>query len=52
MENSRTALERTLVDAQLASDIILGVIGVLTALSAIGIVGAFFSMGRSNYRKG
>lgn len=51
MENSRTALERTLVDAQLASDLILGVIGLLSALSAIGIIGAFFSLGRSSYRK-
>ena len=40
------------MDAQLASDLLLGVIGLLCAVSAIGIVGAFFSLGRSSYRKG
>ncbi|MEV7692666.1 hypothetical protein AB0N73_04980 [Microbacterium sp. NPDC089189] len=40
------------MDAQLASDILLGVIGLLAALSAIGIVGAFWSLGRSNHRQG
>jgi hypothetical protein len=40
------------VDAQLASNILLGVIGLLTAVSAVGIVGALFSMGRASYRKG
>jgi hypothetical protein len=40
------------VDAQLASDILLGVIGLLTATAAVGVVGAFWSLGRSHYRKG
>lgn len=39
------------MDAQLSSDIVLAVIGALVAVSAIGIVGAFWSMGRADYRK-
>jgi len=39
------------VDAQLASDLLLGVIGLLSLGSLIGVVGAFWSMGRANYRK-
>jgi hypothetical protein len=45
-----TPLERTFVDAQLASDLLLGLIGLLTAISAVGIVGAFWSLGRSHYK--
>ena len=40
------------MDAQLASDILLGVIGLMSAIAAVGIVGAFWSLGRSNYYKG
>jgi hypothetical protein len=39
------------VDAQLASDLLLGVIGLLSLGSLIGVIGAFWSMGRANYRK-
>ncbi|MDQ1206404.1 hypothetical protein QE377_002763 [Microbacterium sp. SORGH_AS 862] len=39
------------VDAQLASDLLLGFIGLLSLGSLIGVVGAFWSMGRQNYRK-
>jgi hypothetical protein len=39
------------VDAQLSSDLVLAVIGVLAAISTIGVIGAFWSMGRANYRK-
>lgn len=40
------------MDAQLASDLLLGLIGLMSAIAAVGIVGAFWSLGRSNgYRK-
>ena len=39
------------MDAQLSSDLLLGFVGLLTGLSIIGVVGAFWSLGRSSYRK-
>jgi len=39
------------MDSQLAANILLGVIAIITAAGAVGTVGAFFSMGRSAYRK-
>lgn len=39
------------MDSQLATYILLGVIGAITALGAIGVVGSFWSLGRSGYRK-
>ncbi|WP_306770332.1 hypothetical protein [Microbacterium sp. 18062] len=39
------------MDAQLSSDLVLGFIGLLALLSAVGVVGAFWSLGRAGYRK-
>jgi hypothetical protein len=39
------------MDAQLSSDILLGVIGLIALIGLVGTVGAFFTMGRSAYRK-
>jgi hypothetical protein len=39
------------MDSQLASDLLLGFIGLLAAAGAIGTVLAFWSMGRAGYRK-
>jgi hypothetical protein len=39
------------IDAQLASDILLGVIGLMSLVGGVALVGAIFSMGRSSYRK-
>jgi uncharacterized membrane protein len=39
------------MDSKLASDILLGVIGLIAALGLVGTVFAFWSMGRSAYRK-
>lgn len=36
---------------RLAADLLLGVIGVITALGFVGVVGAFWSLGRGAYRK-
>jgi hypothetical protein len=35
----------------LASDIILWVVGAIALLGTIGVIGAFWSMGRAGYRK-
>lgn len=37
--------------ANLFSHLMLWIVGGITALGAIGIVAAFFSMGRASYRK-
>jgi hypothetical protein len=39
------------MDAQLSSDLLLGVIGLIALIGLVGTVGAFFTMGRSAYRK-
>lgn len=39
------------IDSQLAADILLGIVGLMTAVGAVALVGALFSMGRSSYRK-
>ncbi|MBA8815799.1 hypothetical protein FHX48_000851 [Microbacterium halimionae] len=39
------------MDAQLSSDIMLGVIGAIVAVGFVGTVLAFWSMGRQAYRK-
>ena len=39
------------MNAQLSSDILLGIIGLIAAIGFIGTVGAFFTLGRSAYRK-
>lgn len=39
------------MDAQLASDLLLGLIGVLAAISAVLLVGGFWSLGRQGYRR-
>jgi hypothetical protein len=51
MENAPARVERTPVDAQLSSDLLLAFIGLLSAVSLVGVVGAFWSLGRSAYRK-
>ncbi|WP_268778124.1 hypothetical protein [Microbacterium sp. Root61] len=40
-----------MIDSQLASDILLGIIGLLALVGLLGTVGAFWSLGRSAYRK-
>jgi len=40
-----------MIDSQLASDILLGIIGLLSLAGLIGVVGAFWSLGRQAYRK-
>lgn len=39
------------MDSQLASNLLLAVIGGITALGFVGIVAGFWSMGRSGFRK-
>lgn len=39
------------MDASLISHILLWTIGAMSVCSVIGVVGAFYSMGRSSYRK-
>ncbi|GAA2006559.1 hypothetical protein [Microbacterium ulmi] len=39
------------LDAQLTSDLILGLIGLIAAAGVVGTVVAFWSMGRQAYRK-
>lgn len=39
------------IDSQFAAAILMGIIGVIAALGLIGTVGAFWTMGRSAYRK-
>ncbi|WP_439592193.1 hypothetical protein [Microbacterium sp.] len=40
-----------MIDSQLASNLLLGVIGLITLVGFFGVVGAFWSMGRSGYRQ-
>ncbi|BDV31104.1 hypothetical protein [Microbacterium terricola] len=40
-----------MIDSQLASNILLGVIGLIALGGVVGTAAAFFSMGRSAYRK-
>jgi hypothetical protein len=40
-----------MVNATLASDLVLGVIGVVAAIGLVGTVLAFWGMGRTAYRK-
>ncbi|WP_314507145.1 hypothetical protein [uncultured Microbacterium sp.] len=40
-----------MIDSQTASAMLLGVIGVISALGLVGTVLAFWSMGRASYRK-
>lgn len=39
------------MDAQTTSDILMAVIGVMSLVTVVALVGAVFSMGRSAYRK-
>ena len=39
------------IDAQTSSNILLGVIGLMSALGLVGTVLAFWTMGRQAYRK-
>lgn len=39
------------IDAQLASDLMLGVVGLIAALGLVGTVLAFWTMGRQAYRE-
>jgi hypothetical protein len=39
------------MDAQLSSDLLLGLIGLIALVGLVGTVGAFFTMGRQAYRK-
>jgi hypothetical protein len=39
------------IDSQLATQLLLGAIGLLAALGLVGTVLAFWSMGRAGYRK-
>ena len=40
-----------MLDSQTASAMLLGVIGLISALGLVGTVFAFWSMGRAGYRK-
>lgn len=40
-----------MIVSTLASNLLLGVVGLITLIGFVGTVGAFFSMGRSGYRK-
>ncbi len=39
------------MDAQLASDLLLGLIGLVAAVGAVLVVGGFWSLGRQGYRR-
>ncbi len=39
------------MDAQLASDLLLGLIGVVSAVGAVLVVGGFWSLGRQGYHR-
>jgi hypothetical protein len=39
------------MNAQLASDLLLGFIGLVAAAGVVGIVASFWHLGRQNYRK-
>ncbi|MGX1701882.1 hypothetical protein [Microbacterium sp. NPDC055357] len=39
------------MDTQLATTVMMGLIGLMSALGLIALVGAFWSMGRQAYRK-
>jgi hypothetical protein len=43
--------EVAMIDGAFASHIVLWVVGAIAAIGALGTIGAFFSMGRSAYRK-
>lgn len=51
VENTPAPAERTLVDAQLSANILLGIIGLMSAVAGIAAVGAIWSLGRQAYRK-
>ena len=36
---------------RLAADVLLGIVGIIAAMGLVGVVAAFWSMGRSAYRK-
>ncbi|GAA1940077.1 hypothetical protein GCM10009775_35020 [Microbacterium aoyamense] len=38
------------IDSQLASNLLLGVIGLMSLVGFVAVIGAFWSMGRSGYR--
>jgi hypothetical protein len=40
-----------MLDTQITSALLLGTIGVISALGLVGTVLAFWSMGRASYRK-
>ncbi len=39
------------MDAQTTSDILVAIIGVMSLVTVVGLIGAVFSMGRAAYRK-
>jgi hypothetical protein len=39
------------MDAQLASDLVLGYVGLVVVVGIIGVVASFWYLGRQNYRK-
>lgn len=39
------------MDAQVTSNILVAVIGILSLGTLVGVVGAFWSLGRQGYRK-
>ncbi|WP_438352464.1 hypothetical protein [Microbacterium sp. CJ88] len=40
-----------MIDSTLASDLLLGLIGVIALVGGVGTVLAFWGMGRTSYRK-
>ena len=40
-----------MIDSQLAADILMGIIGLLSLAGLFGVAAAFWSLGRSAYRK-
>ncbi|WP_281166841.1 hypothetical protein [Microbacterium luticocti] len=39
------------MNAQLASDLLLGYVGLVVVLGVVGVVASFWHLGRQNYRK-
>jgi hypothetical protein len=39
------------MDAQLASDLLLGYVGLVVVVGIVGVIASFWYLGRQNYRK-